>query len=166
MTLRSRPWQLILLLIGCGFLLATGIGLLAIGDARYGWWCVGVFGFFTLAAIVSMLPGSSSLNLDPEGMMICSYYRKTFVRWADVQEFIPVQVRFRVMVGWKFIASYPRHRIGREASSVLAGVEAALPSSYGMSAEGLSALLNDWRLRHAGPAVPLRNGVSVTAAGK
>lgn len=155
MTLRSRPWQAILLLFACCCLVAGGVFTVSRGYPFYGWLAVGFFGFGALFACAMFLPRGNSLRLTPQGMEIHSLFRTTAVRWADVREFslVSIPVTARTLVGWNFVASCPRGRISRRTSNFLAGVEAALPNSFGMTAENLCALLNDWRRRYAaGPA--------------
>jgi hypothetical protein len=51
------------------------------------------------------------------------------------------------MVGWNFVPAYAAHKAGRALSSALAGVQAALPDTYRMKAEELSALMNELKRR-------------------
>lgn len=151
MTLRPKPWQAVLLLVvGC-CLVAGGVFTVAHGYRLYGWMAIVFFGIGVVFACAMFLPGGNSLRLTPEGMEIYSLFRKTSVRWADIREFslVSVPVTLRTLVGWNFVASYPRDRISRKTSAFLAGVEAALPNSFGMSAESLCALLSEWRNKYA-----------------
>lgn len=151
MTLRPKPWQAVLLLVvGC-CLVAGGVFTVAHGYRLYGWMAIVFFGIGVVFACAMFLPGGNSLRLTPEGMEIYSLFRKTSVRWADVREFslVSIPVTLRTLVGWNFVATYPKDRISRKTSSFLAGVEAALPNSFGMSAESLCSLLNEWRSKYA-----------------
>ena len=150
MRLKPSPWRLLLLLaISAGFV-ALGVFLISSGERLGGWLCAGFFGLGVLVAIVSLLPGSSYLDLSSNGIEIRALYRKWFVRWTDVQEFYPVVISNRRMVGWDYSASYTAHSLGRKVSRGMSGIEAALPDTYGMSAESLATLLNEWRIRHTG----------------
>jgi len=65
-----------------------------------------------------------------------------------VQEFYPVVISNRKMVGWDYAPTYTAQSLGRKISRGMSGVEAGLPDTYGMSAESLATLLNDWRIQH------------------
>ena len=148
MRLKPSPWRLLLLLaISSGFV-AIGLFLLSRSESIEAWLCVGFFGLGAIVALVSLIPGSSYLELRPDGIEICSLFRKWFVRWGDVQYFFPMVVSHREMVGWNYSESYTAQSFGRKLSSGMAGVEAALPDTYGLTAEALSCLLNEWRLKH------------------
>ena len=149
MRLKPSPWSLLLLLaISSGFV-ALGAFLIGQGELIGGWLCVCFFGLGILVALVSLLPGSNYLELTPSGIEVRTLFRKWFVRWTDVQEFFPVVVSTRRMVGWDYSPSYTAQLLGRSISRGLTGIEAALPDTYGLSAEALATLLNEWRARHA-----------------
>ena len=149
MRLKPSPWSLLLLLaISSGFV-ASGAFLIGQGEFLGGWLCVGFFGLGVLVALVSLLPGSNYLELTTSGLEVSSLYRKWFVRWTDVQEFFPVVVSTKRLVGWDYSPTYTAQSLGRNISRGLAGIEAALPDTYGLSAEALATLLNEWRTEHA-----------------
>jgi len=147
--LKPSPWRLLLLLAICAAFVVLGASLISKGEPSVGWLCAGFFGLGVMIAIVSLLPGSSYLDLSSTGFEIRSLYRKWFVRWTDVQEFYPVVISNRRMVGWDYSAAYTAHSLGRKISRGMSGIEAGLPDTYGMSAESLASLLNEWRIRHA-----------------
>lgn len=149
MTLKPRLSRFVLLLIVCAAFVAMGAFLVARGQTMLGWLNIGFFGLGVAVAIVSLLPGSNYLQLTREGMHVVSLYRRWSVRWNDVQEFFPALVARREMVCWNHAAGYDRQRTGRLLATGLAGVEAALPDTYGLSAEALAQLLNRWRLGQA-----------------
>ncbi len=138
-----------LLLVISSCFVALGIFLTSKDDLQIGWLCVLFFGLGVLVALINLLPGCSYLDLTSDGMEIRSLYRKWFVRWTDVQEFFPASVANRPMICWNYTQSFAGQRLGRKISSGLTGVEAALPDTYGMYAEDLANLLNDWRTKHA-----------------
>lgn len=128
---------------------AMGACLVVKGELLAGWLCIIFFGLGVAIGCVSLLPGCNYLDLKPEGMEFRSLYRTWFVRWDDVHEFIPISVSRRSMVGWNPVSHDREQRHWRRLSAGLSGVESALPDTYGMSAEKLAALLNDWRRRHS-----------------
>ena len=119
------------------------------GELVVGWLSAGFFGLGIPLALISLLPGSSYLQLTPNGIEVSSLYRKWFVKWTDVQEFAPIRIATREMVGWNYSPSYTGQRLGRMAARGIAGIEAALPDTYGQSADALATLLNQWRTRYA-----------------
>ena len=137
-------------------LLLTSAGLVAMGaflvtrGQPFGWVCIAFFGMGVLVILLTLLPGSSYLELRPGGIELSSLYRKWFVRWSDVQEFFPTRVATKQMVCWNYTPGYAAQARGRRLSMGLAGVEAGLPDTYGLSAQELSALLNEWRAKHTG----------------
>ena len=148
MRLKPSPWRLLLLLSISASFVVLGTFLISEGELVGGWFCAGFFGLGVLIAIVSLLPGSSYLDISSAGMEIRSLYRKWFVRWTDVQEFYPVVISNRKMVAWDYSPTYTAQSMGRKISRGVSGVEAALPDTYGMSAESLATLLNEWRAQH------------------
>ncbi len=148
--LRSSPWKhLKLMVVSAGFVTMGGF-LVARGQA-FGWLCIAFFGLGVVVAIVTMLPGASYLELRRDGFEFSSLYRKWFQRWSDVEEFFPQRIATNVMVCWNFAPGYVGQLRGRRVSAGLAGVEAALPDTYGMPAAELAALMNRWRLGGPGP---------------
>jgi len=82
------------------------------------------------------------LHLSSDGFTFCSGFRAHKVRWAEVEEFVVVQVGFPSgMVAWNFTSDAAALR-GRRISRAVAGWNAALPNSYGMAPQVLAALLN------------------------
>ena len=137
-----------MLVISSSFVV-LGVLLTDKDELLIGWLCAVFFGLGVLMALISLLPGSSYLDLTPDGMEIRSLYRKWFVRWSDVQEFFPTFVQHRPMTSWNYTKSFAGQRFGRKIASGLIGAEAILPDTYGMSAKDLSNLLNNWRTKHA-----------------
>jgi len=105
------------------------------------------FGLGVLVAVIQLLPNSSYLELDERGFTTCTMFRKSFVRWDDVAEFVPYTLgaRTRKRVAFRYAATYQPHATSRKFLRTLAGVDGALPDTYGRSAEDLAALLNGVR---------------------
>jgi hypothetical protein len=104
--------------------------------------CVAFFAACAIVAAVSLLPGSSYLELTETGFTFCSLYRKTFVPWNHVREFLPIRIHHNDMVGWNFAAAAPPAGPGRRFSASISGAEAGLPDTYGMTSAELAELLN------------------------
>jgi hypothetical protein len=148
MKLTPRPSKFLILLLASAAFVAMGVFLVAQGKPLIGWLNIVFFGLGVAVAIVSLLPGSNHLQLDDEGLEVCSLYRRWSVRWGDVQEFFPAFISRRELVCWNYVPGYSGQRAGRVVASHLTGVEAALPDTYGMTPAALADLLNEWRIRH------------------
>lgn len=147
MRLRPNPWKQTVLILICAGFLALGGFLVSQGDA-FGWLCVAFFGAGLLVFLLGLLPGSSYLEFRRDGFEMSSLYRKWFVRWSDVQSFFPHRIASNRMVCWNCVPDHQGHASGHRLSARLTGVEAALPETYGRSADELADLMNQWRLRH------------------
>ena len=51
--------------------------------------------------LINLLPGSSFLELTPEGMTIRSFYQNAFFAWSDIEEFFPENVSEGRRVRWR-----------------------------------------------------------------
>ena len=96
---------------------------------------------------MQLLPGSTYLEIDEEGMSFAKMYRVTTIPWTVVDEFFVVALKqtgmtVHKMVAFNFVPSYDRSRIGRQISTAIAGCEGALPNTYGRTAEELTDVLN------------------------
>ena len=151
MRLKPSPWRHLMLLgLSGGFVV---LGLFVLRDhSVLGWLTVAFFGLGVLVALITLVPGSSYLELSPSRITVRTLYRTWHVNWSDVSEFFVSRVGARSMVCWSYSPGYSAARRGREISRSLAGVEAGLPDTYGLSAAELSDLLNQWRVEHTGHA--------------
>ncbi len=133
------------LLIGIGFVV---LGLwMAESEGWIGYACAGFFALCIPVGVVQLLPSSTYLEIKPEGFTICSMFRKTSVQWDVVDEFFVVTMKqtgmtVHKMVGFNYVPSYDRSRIGRRVGKAIAKCEGALPDTFGMKAEELAELLN------------------------
>jgi hypothetical protein len=100
-----------------------------------------------------LLPNSSYLTLTEQGFLFSSLFRKHFVTWSDVQSFSPVKIQFNRLVGWNYSTEYLKSRRLRDVNTAVAGVEAALPDTYGWPAEQLAEVMNQLRKTHAKTAL-------------
>jgi hypothetical protein len=117
------------------------------------------FAFFALAAVViavNLVPGASYLRLEPSGFLVCSLFRADRLwGWDEVTGFrvydLPGGTR---QVGFDFAPG--AEPAGSRLASRLAGVQGALPNTYGLKAEELADLMNRWREEHASGRGPSR----------
>jgi hypothetical protein len=118
-------------------------------DPLVGYACVVFFGLCALVGAIGSHPRSSFLELTPEGFAFCVLFRRSFVPWRDVREFLPIKIHHNSMVGWNYSAGFESRARARRISTALSRAEAALPDTYGMKAADLSALLNEVLARHS-----------------
>lgn len=147
-TYRTRPAKMVLLILGSGVFVAIGLWLFP-RDPFLARACIIFFGLGAVIGVVGLLPNSSYLTLTEQGFLFASLYRKHFVAWSNVQSFIPVRIQRRRMVGWNYSSEYQGSKRLRSVNAAVAGVEAALPDTYGMPAEQLADLMNQLRDTHA-----------------
>ena len=139
--LRPSIWKMLFLLIG-SVVLAAGGFLVARKDPLVGCACVAFFGLCALVGAVSLHPRSSYLELTEAGVTFVSLFRRSFVPWGAVREFVPIKIRHNQMVGWNYLSEFSgSSKVGR-VSTALTGVEATLPDTYSLSAADLAILLN------------------------
>jgi len=140
-TYRIRRLKVVLLVVGSGifvwggFWLRTQQPLVAYASIIF-------FGLCGLVGLVGLLPNSSYLTLTDRGFEFSSLYRKHFVSWSGVDSFMPIKIQHRRMVGWNYSPEFSKSQRLRRVNTALAGAEAALPDTYGMSAVELADLMN------------------------
>jgi Bacterial PH domain len=135
-----------LLLLVCSVFVAVGLWV----GSKEGWpayLCAAFFAVGILAAIIQMLPGSSSLRVDEKGLTIVNLFRASEITWEAVDHFCVVTmaqtgVKVHEMVGINFAPSYDAARLGRQFAKAITGCEGALPDTYGKKADELAAFLN------------------------
>ena len=108
----------------------------------------GFFGLGAVVALVNLHPRASYLTLSEQGFEFSSLFRKHFVAWRDVTDFVPMRISGNAMVGFHYDASMKNAPALRHVSSFIAGIEAALPDTYGHSNIDLAKLLNELRARY------------------
>jgi hypothetical protein len=104
--------------------------------------CAVFFGICAAVAVVGTLPGSSYLELRDDGFVTCSLYRKHFIRWEQIQQFVIYRIQHSEKVGWRYSPAAGVSTFGRRLSSTLAGVEGGLPDTYGLKPRELLDLMN------------------------
>ena len=98
--------------------------------------------------VAGMLPGALYLELRPTGFVVCSLFRSSpQTAWSAVTPFTVTRVTAKKMVVYNHRDPNGATLTG-EIARQLVGVEGGLPDTYGMKAEELASLLNDWRQRY------------------
>ncbi|GEM_PF-332153 len=131
-----------------GAITFVALGLFVAGkDPTLGYTCVAFFGLGIPVALIQMMPGASGLELKQHTFTTTSLFRKTTTAWRDVDHFVIRSMRSRKMVMWNYVPEYAARRTGAGFSKALIGAHAALPETYGMSAEKLAAIMNSVKQR-------------------
>jgi len=145
----SKRKVLLLLAISLGF---TVVGILMIreGDGFDGWLVAVVFGLGLGASLANLWPGASYLRLTARGIDCCTLFRRwQFIPWETVSEFGVARMSY-----WKKMVVFNRSGSNRPrltaVNRAFVGTTDALPETYGMKAEKLAVLLNEWRRRALG----------------
>jgi hypothetical protein len=108
----------------------------------------GFFGLGVITALVNLHPRASYLTLNERGFEFSSLFRRKFIAWGDVQEFVPISMHRNDFVGF-FYAPTGNAPAMRRVSSFVTGIEAMLPDTYGHSNVELARLLNELRRKFA-----------------
>jgi hypothetical protein len=152
-TLKPDRRRYLLLLIPSAGFVVSGVFMVRAADP-IGWAVVLLFGAGVVVFCLTLLPGSAYLRLDPAGFTVCTLYRAHSTRWFEVESFNVARIGSRKMVVFNFSDLHPGQEFVRKLSSAVSGYEAALPETYGLSAEELAAIMNDWRGREGPLTVP------------
>jgi hypothetical protein len=136
-----------LLVFAIGILFAAG-GMWMIEDDRLmGWYVLVFFGLTALVAAVAMLPGAGVLALDREGFEVTSLFRRHRIRWRDTTDFAAVRIppARQSMVAYNDLKQ-SGSRLAKMNVAIV-GRTAAIPDTYGLSADALAQLMAQWRER-------------------
>ena len=159
--LRPSPWKWAL--IGLVFLaLAVGMALLyaasppqqppddsllVVGAL------VAFFGAGALASLWMLLPNSAYLLLTTTGFTVRTLFKQKDYRWAEVEDFGATILRGKPWVVFTLSregkVNLPETSL-RGLNKAVSGGDDNLPDTYGMSAEELAELMNQWKKRSTG----------------
>jgi hypothetical protein len=149
-----RPSLVRCLLLLVGSLAFVALGLWLVDDNPViGYVHIAFFGLGAVVFLVQLHPKSSFLEVSSTGFRVAALFREHFEPWSDVTSFKTCRIGLHTMVGWNYTQSYSKHGRLRTANIALAGVEAALPDTYGMKAELLAEFLEHNRALASGPGV-------------
>jgi len=158
--LRPSPWKwaligLVFLALAVGMALlyaaspqeSSGESLLLVGSL------VGFFGLGALASFWMLLPNSAYLLLTPAGFTIRTLLKRKEYRWREVEEFHAATFRGTPWVVFTLSregkVNLPETSL-RGLNKALSEGDDNLPDTYGMNAEELAELMNQWRKRSTG----------------
>lgn len=150
MTLKpDRLRWLFVFLISAAFV-ATAIWLGPEKDPALFW---GGGGFFLLCALIAaplMFGVGSNLALDKDGFTCRTLFRSFRREWRECSAFYPVSMGFRKFVGFTTEQDEAAHPNLAAANRRIIGASGILPDTFGLSADGLSDLMNRFRARALG----------------
>jgi len=128
-----------LILVGLGFTV-TGIFMIREGERLDGLLVTVFFGLCLAAGLAQLWPGASYLKLTPKGFICRGLFRPwRLIPWESVNRFRAGDIGSGKTVVYDLLAG-PRH---------------GLPDTYGLKADELAELMNDWRdraLASSGPS--------------
>jgi hypothetical protein len=144
-----------LLFLASGVFVAIGVFMVIDGE-RFAWFPLVFFGLCLIVSVVLLLPASTSLTIDRNGIHMKHMFRLTHMRWSDVDSFYIGFIRTGLsstkMIGVNYSDSYQGQKAGRRVASALSGMEGAIPNQYEVSAEELCELLNSAKRRYSNGA--------------
>jgi hypothetical protein len=155
----KRKWTLFFL-ASVGFVAGALMMLRDPGTDRFmAYLCIFFFGGCAVCFLLLLVPGSSFLRLDPEGLTVRTMWRTQSYRWSDIErfgvgEFSTTHGFLRQrhqLIGYDFSANYRDFDQGRrlkEMNRGLIGFEASLPDNYGWEYAELAEHLNTLKERH------------------
>jgi len=129
----KRSKELLLLFDSLIFIVA-GIWMIKNGKI-FGWASVIFFAFCGISLVVKMLPSFSFLRLDKNGFTEAIRFRTVTILWKDID-------RFAVCYG---TVIYFLSKKSREIRLCETGGDGGLSSNYGLRAEKLVELLQEWK---------------------
>jgi hypothetical protein len=134
------------LLLVCTIFVVLGIWMSGEGQPM-GWFVAGTFGVGVVIALVHLLPNASYLLLTEDGFETRTLYRSSSVAWDEIAFFATTTIGHNKMVVFNYSDRFDRSKRARRLARAIAGYEGALPDTYGMKADQLASLLNEWKGR-------------------
>jgi hypothetical protein len=118
----------------------------------FAWALIVVFGVGVFMSFVALLPGTTYLRLTPEGYEQRVIFRSSKQSWQHIERFqtFRLPARWKRYVGIIFDPSLKSHSRARRLSQSLSGVDGMLSDNYGLAADDLANLMNEWlnRCKH------------------
>jgi hypothetical protein len=128
----------------------VAIGLLIVPRRPFLWVLIVFFGASVFMSFVALLPGTTYLRLTSEGYEQRAFFRTSKRSWRHIERFQAYRnpTSWNRRVGIIFDTSYKSHARARGFSRSLAGVDGALSDTYGLAADDLANLMNEWLNRY------------------
>lgn len=137
------------ILIAVGIAMSGGgVYLAQQGQALAGWGLAAMFGVMTIVALVTVLPGSTQLELDRRGFFTTLLFQRgERIRWDEVQRFETVEVAGRRRAGYTLAPDAKAAAERPGAPEAHGGLDGVFMRDYGLGAEELADTMNAWRER-------------------
>ena len=141
-------------------------GWLGVLTRIIGWFALVFFGLAVPVVLFQLLTNRSYLLLTRDGFQMIGFRKSRFIPWSEVGAFTawtfpnPVLAMFPKwirdvgrpkMVLFDYRPDVESFRRMRAVNQTLTGHDAGLADTYGLKAEELATLMNDWRSRFAAP---------------
>ena len=134
------------MLIICGLFTALGVRMVPNAGAE-AWFVLMVFGLGAIIGGVMLLPGAGMLRLDRDGFETTSLFRRHGFLWQAVKGFEAIRISHSMT---KMVVYDDINLSGRtlaKFNAAIAGRNAGLPDTYGLSAADLADVMTRWRER-------------------
>ena len=148
LTLYPSKIKHFLYLIGSLAFIVIGVILILNGQS-VGWFPFTFFGICIIVFIINLIPGSSYLHLSKDGFKIRTLFRDQVIKWSDVKSFRSGYIGPNKSVVFHFSSEHKEHQEAKKWAKSLAGVEGALPDTYGKSPKELADILNEWKGKYS-----------------
>ena len=152
----KRKW-ICLAILG---VVATAVGVWMIRDGSFlGWVAVVFFGPTTVVTVGNLIPGSGFMRLTSEGVFIRTLWWPFIYRWQHVENFRVKRFPWDYSSPHKLfprvafdIADWTAVSLAARWRSFVAGGHGVIPDTYGLHAQDLADLLNQWKAANAKPS--------------
>jgi len=131
--LKPRRLKWLALLVASAVFAFAGVLIFLTSSRPAGVLILVFFGLGALVSLVELFSGRFYLLLTPESISIGSLWKPASIAWNDIEAFTPVRIGSTTLV--KTV-----RRGGRDTF---------LPDTYGMGADRLAALLDNWKARYS-----------------
>jgi hypothetical protein len=148
LTPSRRKWSIMLV-----FSLAIAMSLwlalqhpLSIRQEPFVVWMILVFaGFGIIVSTLMLLPHANVLILDEDGFELIKFFRRKYVPWKDASHFEISHLSHGGMVIFDNAQEKKSHLA--RVNTWIGVRNSGLPDTYGLSAENMASLMNQWRER-------------------
>lgn len=132
------------------FLICAGFSVIGTVTIKTGewvpWMILIFFGLGTGVFGIALIPGSSYLELNPEGFCVCSLFRRQYWPWKSIETFRVGWLSNKNIVMFDIVLDQPRTKL-QIANQKHCGCDGALTVDYGIDVYDLAKTMNEWRER-------------------